>query len=453
MLARTTSSTTSPVLAQRGRRSELGQAGIFVVLNLTLLFGVLGLTVDVGWAYYKRHAAKSAADAAALSAGIWAATNGMTCGAGGLVCGSVTNCAYPNITTPTTALQEACLYAQANGFVNHGTQAVSAQANTTAPPGVSGNSPAFWVQANVSESPFTLFGNFGRMSSFNVNSQAIAGVNALPAPNDVVILSASASKALSLTGAASLTVTGGGVYVDSSASDALYVQGSSSVTATTIKVHGSDSITGSSTATPSPLLSQSTVPDPLAGTSMPSYSGCDHTNFSATSGTTNLTHGVYCGGIAISRVATVNLGAGDYIIVGGGLTVGNSAVLNGTTGVTILITGSATYPSAPFACTGAARVTLTAPTSGTHRGLLFYQDRSANGTYAAANSIGNSCSATLTGTLYFPTTALSLSGAGVGTTTTSVVANTLSISGSGSFRTDTDGSKSALTTFSSALIN
>src|ERR1019366_1985024 len=153
----------------------------------------------------------------------------------------------------------------------------------------------------------------------------------------------------------------------------------------------------------SPLLSQSTVPDPLAGTSMPSYSGCDHTNFSATSGTTNLTHGVYCGGIAISSVATVNLGAGDYIIVGGGLTVGNSAVLNGTTGVTILITGSATYPSAPFACTGAARVTLTAPTSGPHRALLFYRDRSANGTSAAANSIGNSCSATLTGTLYFPT--------------------------------------------------
>src|SRR5256885_10134042 len=51
----------------RSCRRRSGQAGILMVLSLTLLFGVLGLAVDIGWGYFKRQAAQTAADAAALA--------------------------------------------------------------------------------------------------------------------------------------------------------------------------------------------------------------------------------------------------------------------------------------------------------------------------------------------------------------------------------------------------
>ena len=106
-----------------------------MVVSLTTLFGVLGLGIDVGWGYFKRQAAQTAADAAALSAASYASNNGLTCGTGGAVCGTATPGLIRMRATPINDLQVGCLYAAANGYVNHGNQGVSLMANTTAPPG------------------------------------------------------------------------------------------------------------------------------------------------------------------------------------------------------------------------------------------------------------------------------------------------------------------------------
>ena len=50
------------------RRRQQGQVLLMNTLALTLLFGVVGLAVEVGWAMYLRSVGQSATDAAALGA-------------------------------------------------------------------------------------------------------------------------------------------------------------------------------------------------------------------------------------------------------------------------------------------------------------------------------------------------------------------------------------------------
>lgn len=421
-----------------------------MALNLTLLFGAIGLAVDVGWGYFRKTAAQTAADAAALAAASYASANGLTCGSGGVSCGSYTSCAYPNVTSPTNDLQVGCLYAQSNGFVNHGSQSVSLQANTTAPPGVSGNSPGYWVQAKVTETPYNLFGYFSSMTTFSINAQATAGVTVIPAAACIYVLDSSASQAYSITGASTVVATCG-IYVNSSSSSAFYEYGSPSTTASVILVNGGTSISAASSVSPTPTTNAGPQSDPLAGMSMPTFtSSCDHTNYSlGNSNTATLNPGTYCGGISITGAAVATFNSGLYIINGGGVSFGNSASITGS-GVTFFNTGQYGQTIAPVAFTGATTVNLTAPSSGTYEGMLFLQDR--NLSYTGTNSFANSASSVLTGTLYFPSTSVSYSGASTTGSYTALIAKKVSFSGSTSFKNDPTGTRTGLATTVRALI-
>ena len=50
------------------KRQERGQALIMVTLSIVLICGMLGLVVDLGWGFFVKRSAQSAADAAALAA-------------------------------------------------------------------------------------------------------------------------------------------------------------------------------------------------------------------------------------------------------------------------------------------------------------------------------------------------------------------------------------------------
>ena len=214
-----------------------GQAGLFIVLNLGLLFGALSLAVDLGWAYYRKQAAQTAADSAALAAAVFAQQNGYSCGANGVVCGNAVNCAYPNTTPATTDIHVGCLYAGANGFYNTGHQTVTIQGNTTAPPGAPGHTPAYWVKATVSEDGYNLFARFASINAFTVSSSAIAGVTFVAPTGCIYVLSSSASSAMSLTGTSAVT-SGCGIWINSSAVGALSLTGTSSVHSTQINING-----------------------------------------------------------------------------------------------------------------------------------------------------------------------------------------------------------------------
>ena len=131
-------------MENREMTGQKGQALLFVTLSVLVIFGMMALVVDLGYAYYKTESAQSAADAAAMAAAVYALNNGHTCGQNGVVCGTTYNCVNPSVATSTTDLQMGCLYAAANGFQNAGNQTAWLIADYTVPPGGKLNSAVYW---------------------------------------------------------------------------------------------------------------------------------------------------------------------------------------------------------------------------------------------------------------------------------------------------------------------
>jgi hypothetical protein len=110
----------------------------------------MGLVVDFGWAYWRKEAAYTAANAAATAA--IAAANSVSnqiCGAGAdqWNCSSTSYGCAANHTTPAAAnLDNGCLYAKQNGFLNTGRQSVGATIITTSPWASLGTSGTYIVQ-------------------------------------------------------------------------------------------------------------------------------------------------------------------------------------------------------------------------------------------------------------------------------------------------------------------
>jgi hypothetical protein len=139
---------------------------------------------------------------------------------------------------------------------------------------------------------------------------------------------------------------------------------------------------------------------------------------------------------------------GLYIMNGGGFNNSHGGTINGT-GVTIYLTGQHGFTAAGMQLLGNSVSNLSAPSSGTYQGILFYQDRSAS--YATANFLSNSATLNATGTLYFKTTALNMTG-NVHTGKLAIVASTLSIVGSSTFQQDTTGTYTGLATTTPGII-
>lgn len=108
---------------------------------------------------------------------------------------------------------------------------------------------------------------------------------------------------------------------------------------------------------------------------------------------------------------TLNMGPGIYYIDGGTVSFGSQAVVNGT-GVTFILTSNtaASQPSsiATLDMNGGAKVNLTATTSGTYAGVLFYQDRRALA--GTTNTVNGNALSKFQGGFYFASQDLSFSG-------------------------------------------
>jgi hypothetical protein len=93
--------------------------------------------------------------------------------------------------------------------------------------------------------------------------------------------------------------------------------------------------------------------------------------------------GVYCGGIQVKN-NTVTFQPGTYVLVGGGLTTQDSnSIIKGPGGVMFYNTFDPTASQkafntySPISIAANSVVSLTAPSSGTYAGMLFFDDRSA----------------------------------------------------------------------------
>src|SRR4051794_30509592 len=138
-----------------------GQTAILFTLAIVPLLGMVGLVVDIGWMYFRKEAAQTAADAAAAAA----AAAAYSTGGGGPGCASATVlcpvgeyvCPASPTTNPTNNLDAGCLYAKENGFVTAGRQRVAFQAGVGSAPTATGVTINYYVVARVSESIPQLF--------------------------------------------------------------------------------------------------------------------------------------------------------------------------------------------------------------------------------------------------------------------------------------------------------
>ena len=135
------------------RNARRGQTAVLFTLAIVPLFGVLGLVIDIGWAYYRKEAAQTAADAAAGAAALAAynaaSAGAPTCSMTGVSCDSTGYDCPSTLTTASNNVQSGCLYAMDNGFTTAGKQRVTILSGTGTPPTASG---ARWQPASSATS-------------------------------------------------------------------------------------------------------------------------------------------------------------------------------------------------------------------------------------------------------------------------------------------------------------
>jgi len=414
-----------------------------MTLALTVVLGMLGLAVDVGWAYYRQQAAQAAADAAALAAvraAVTAQPGGISC-TGAVSCGAATNCPATAPGSASTTFNAACMLAAANGFTTSGSDRVSVQAGTSNPvPTVPGPTASYWAVVRVKESLPALFGAaFGRGG---LTPSAVATAGAMSAPGAgtcVYVLDPNANEAFLAANGASVQL-GCGVYVNSSNStSAMYVTGGASVKATEIQVVGAFKKDNGGSTSVTPSTGVASVADPFANLPAPTPApSCQSGNFTAwQSHPYTPAPGTYCG-FSVGNGMSLQMSPGTYIVNGGQFSIQGGSTVTATGGVLIYLTGGATVNIA-----NGSSVTLSAQTSGTYQGVLFYQDRSM--TSPGASTFAGGATMNLTGSLYLPHATLDINnGSSTTGNTMGIVADEVNFQGGAHVLADSGGAKTGL---------
>ena len=389
-----------------GQDEKRGVVLLSAVGMMFVLLAFVGLAFDVGYMQWSRRRAQTAADAAAVAAA-WAVVQGDAVTASGQN-GSADN-----------------------GFTDS-TNGVTVTINK--PPSVgSYTSDATAVEAVVSQDTSAFFMRILGFNTLPVRARAVAKAGYSIAC--IYALDPTAKDALSIGGGATLSLGCGGVS-ESNDPKAIDITGSTTVTMTNGASLGA---VGNYSAcagcvNPSYALDSGIINpgDPLSTLPMPTYSSqpCfNQTTWSMASGTlcaenaANLASGtyqpgVYCGGITVNSGMDVILSPGMYILAGGSGLTFNAGKVRGD-GVTFYmtdangwpctgVTGGNVYPGG-VSVNSSADVEVSAPTTGSYAGMLFFGNRF-DTTHLANNTINGGSNFKIDGAIYFPNSLVSFSG-------------------------------------------
>ena len=386
-------------VAARLRRDRRGNVAIVFALGMPMVAAGAAFSVETSYDYYQHQRLQAAADAAAFS------------GALEVVNGS-------DSTTVKAAANKA---ATDNGWDS------SAGTITVNTPPLSGpNQVPQAVEVILTRNQPRYFTALFVGQPIALKRRAVAKYQTA-ANACVVALSRAASRAIDVTGNATMTLAGCDVASDSTASDAIHTWGSATAVADCAFSVGGIANNGAMTLAECPggISGAQNVPDPFSALPTPAVPGsCIAT--SSYNGA-SLSPGYYCNGLTLKGTDT--LAPGVYYISGGGFSVNANANVSGS-GVTIYLSGTARV-----SMQGTADVQLRAPTTGTYSGILFFGDRANSAT--TSNIFNGDSASRLTGDLYFPTQAVSYNGNFSGINgCTYVIANTISWSGSSTFSVD-----------------
>ena len=371
---------------------ERGQAMVFSLLAMTVLFGFIGFAVDVGVLLRAKRAMQTAADSAAIAAAL-----------------------EYNYVDMTTAAHDA---AAQNGVVI-GTNGGAVTVNT---PPVYGSyvGKTGYVEAIVSQDqPTGFMGMISHLTSMTVTARAVA-TNV--ASNKCIDTLGTTGTDILMNGSVNLTATTCAITDNSKSSNALLANGSVTLNAQSIGVVGGVLQNGSVNINPNPVTGIAPESDPLAFLSPPANpGGCHSVVLNGSGPYAPLQPGCYSG-IVINGSGSVTMDPGTYYMTGS-LTVNGSPTVTGT-GVTIYLAKN----GASFTDNGSTTLNLSAPTSGDDNGILFYQSPADT----SQLTINGSNSSKLQGIFYVPNATVVMNGSGSAKFYTAFVVNSLTFNGSGS---------------------
>ncbi|RUW53559.1 hypothetical protein EOA32_09040 [Mesorhizobium sp. M1A.F.Ca.ET.072.01.1.1] len=380
-------------VSRRLRRGESGNVATIFALTLPIVVGGAGLGVETSYWYYSSLKLQATADAAAYA------------GALEKIQGS------DNATITAAATQSATDNGLGNGTITVHT-----------PPTSGPNTAKKAVEVILNQNLDRMFTSIFTQTKVPEQARAVALITDA-SKACVLALNQSASQAALFSGSTSVKLTGCSVMSNSSAADAIKVQGSAGLQADCLISVGGVSLNNPVTTTcKSPLTQALPASDPFSSLPAPSTSGsCQNVNSGKS--TQTIQPGTYCNGMNLN--GNVALSSGTYVVQGN-LKINAGAVITCaapcTNGVTIYMTGSNT-----ISMNGNATVTLSAPTSGTYSGVLFYGDRTGN---AAQSTFNGTATSSLTGAIYFPKQQVNYLGNFSGANgCTQVVADTIQWSG------------------------
>lgn len=384
------------------RRFVRDQSGSYVIISALLmpvLVGTAGLGTEVGWWFYKHKNMQSAADSGAVSAATAASAGGDLL-------------AEANAVTAN--------YGYANAMNN-----VTVKVNQ---PPKSGNftSNLQAVEVVVSQPQQRLLSALFGSGPVLVTARAVALPNS--GTGCVLALNASASPAVNVGGSNQLNLIKCNLYSNSSASPSLNVAGSAAVSANLVGVVGDVSGASNITTTSGIKTHIQPMADPYANVSPPSEPSCTNAKITVNSNgkTNSLSPGCYKGNITVNAGATLSLDPGIYYLDGANLSVAGNATITGT-GVTLVFTGSGSnWGTASIGSN--AIIDLTAPTSGSTKGIVMYGDR--NMPVGTAFNLTGGATQNFSGAIYLPKANLSFSGGnGTSTSCTKIIVDTLTLTG------------------------
>ncbi len=375
-------------------RDESGQTAVLAALCMTCLLGFLALSVDVGLIFHAKRLAQSAADSAAI-------TGALESSYGDVVSAAKSDSAR-------------------NGFTDGSAGATVTVNNPPLNGPHAGNSG--YVEVIVSSKQATYFMKAFNRSSMTVNARAVATMGSTQ--NCIYTLNASGTD-ISITNGANIQSTECALYSNSSSSNALLVSNGGKLNAAAENLVGGYSVTNGGSVSPTPNTGIAAISDPLAFLPTPSFStsSCIANPNLGGGGTYNIgpaaSGGTVCyNGLTIANGAKATLKPGFYII-NGALSLAGGSSISGT-GVTFY------FPvGGSLSLSNGIDFALSAPTTGTYNGILFYEDRS----NSIAATVEGGAKSTLQGILYFPAANVTMENGSSTGTYASIVAGSLTFAG------------------------
>lgn len=377
----------------RIRHDESGQVLVLAALCLTALLGFVALATDVGLLFRAKRNLQIAADAAASAGAL----------------------DYLYNASNSTAQTAANAAAARNGETNGSGGAV---VTVNIPPQNGYHTTTGYVEVIITQANPTFFMNIFNINSVTVAARAVAG-SPSPSSECVYVMDPSASGAMKLQGAFTVTAPNCGVEINSSDPNALdFIGAAGSLTAGSVGVVGGESkfYTDSS---PLPVTGIAPFSDPLKITGPNPSTDCTVLEPNS-SYTASLPGGVVCftnkSGVTLSNIA---LGSGTYVFeYGATLTAvtGTGVTLDDYSGPLSVTTNELSTLSAP------ASTSLTGYASGIN-GVVLLVPASNSTTITIQKGSSN---AALTGIIYAPTSELFLNDNGGGASmTTDLIVGTL----------------------------